>query len=109
MPENLTDGYIYVDYRHMDNAAEDLIAQTQAIDQTLYNLEAELGELRNTWMGDDAQVYAEKQKAWNDALLAIEKMLESKVTLLNEISGSYRHTQNTLVQGWQNVSIGPGR
>ncbi|MFD3944649.1 WXG100 family type VII secretion target [Streptomyces sp. NPDC058579] len=107
-PPNLTDGQINVVYSHMDNAAEDLIAQTHAIAQTLSNLEAELSELKKTWIGDDAQVYTEKQTAWHDAATAMEKMLGDHVHLLNHISGTYRFSQNCLVQGWQGVRIGPG-
>ena len=56
MTDNFSDGYIYVDYSHMNNAADDMVQQTKAIATTLSNLEMELGELRNTWIGDDRDV-----------------------------------------------------
>src|SRR5262245_5053300 len=65
--KDLTDGYIHVDYSHMENAADDLVSQTQAIAKTVESLNAELGELHKTWVGDDGDVYREKQRAWNHA------------------------------------------
>ncbi len=35
MADNLSDGVIYVSYNHMSNAADDMVAQTKAIAQTL--------------------------------------------------------------------------
>ena len=70
MSEDFTDGYIYVDYSHMDNAADDLVSQTKAIAQTISNMEMELAELKKQWVGDDAQTYDKKQQAWDTAIKA---------------------------------------
>ncbi|MEU6537083.1 WXG100 family type VII secretion target [Streptomyces sp. NPDC047000] len=106
MSENLTDGYIYVDYNHMDNAADDMVTQTKAIAATLANLEAELAELKKTWYGSDADVYRQKQQAWDQAVGNMERLLSSHAGLLNDIHGSYRYSENSLSQMWSDVSIG---
>ncbi|MEV0405340.1 WXG100 family type VII secretion target [Actinoallomurus sp. NPDC050550] len=100
------DGYIYVDYSHVNNAADDLVAQTRAIAQTISNMEAELTQLKQSWIGDDKDVYHQKQTAWDNAVKAMENMLNSHSQLLDEISGSYKYNENNLSQMWSEVRIG---
>lgn len=106
MSENFTDGYIYVDYSHMSNAADDMIAQTKAIATTISNLEMELNELRNTWIGEDRDVYTRKQQAWDNAVKAMETLLTKHSALLTDVSGSYKYSENSLSQIWSSVNIG---
>ncbi|MFD9393348.1 WXG100 family type VII secretion target [Streptomyces sp. NPDC060000] len=102
----MADGYIYVDYNHMNNAADDMVAQTRAIAGILANLEAELGELKKTWYGSDADVYRQKQAAWDQALGNMERLLTSHAGLLTDISGNYKYSENSLSQMWSAVTIG---
>jgi WXG100 family type VII secretion target len=106
MSEDFTDGNIYVDYSHMNNAADDLVSQTKAIAQTISNMEMELAELKKTWIGEDAQTYDKKQQAWDNAVKAMEDMLTGHSQLLDEISGSYKYHENNLSQMWSEVRIG---
>jgi WXG100 family type VII secretion target len=106
MSEDFTDGYIYVDYSHMNNAADDLVSQTKAIAQTISNMEMELAELKKTWMGEDASTYDKKQQAWDAAIKSMEDMLTSHSQLLDDISGSYKYNENNLTQMWSEVRIG---
>ena len=106
MSEDFTDGFIYVDYNHMGNAADDLVSQTKAIAQTISNMEMELSELKKTWVGDDAQTYDKKQQAWDAAIKSMEDMLTSHSQLLDDISGSYKYNENNLSQMWSEVRIG---
>jgi WXG100 family type VII secretion target len=106
MSEDFTDGNIYVDYSHMSNAADDLVSQTKAIAQTISNMEMELGELKKSWVGDDADTYNKKQQAWDNAVKAMENMLTQHSQLLDEISGSYKYNENNLSQMWSEVRIG---
>ncbi|WP_262064311.1 WXG100 family type VII secretion target [Streptomyces sp. STR69] len=106
MADNLSDGVIYVSYNHMSNAADDMVAQTKAIAQTLSNLEQELGELSKTWYGNDADTYRQKQAAWDGAVQNMETLLTSHSQLLNEISNSYKYSENSLSQMWSEVTIG---
>ncbi|MCW2860648.1 MAG: hypothetical protein JWP48_2356 [Actinoallomurus sp.] len=106
MSEDFTDGYIYVDYSHMGNAAEDLVSQTQAIANTISSMEQELGQLKQMWQGDDADTYNQKQLAWDNAVKAMEDMLTSHSQLLDEIAGSYKWNENSLSQMWSEVRIG---
>jgi WXG100 family type VII secretion target len=106
MSDDLSDGYIYVDYSHMGNAADDLVSQTKAIAQTISNMEAELNELKKSWIGDDKDVYNQKQTMWDNAIKAMENMLTSHSQLLDEISGSYKYNENNLSQMWSEVRIG---
>src|SRR5215831_15548640 len=100
MSDNLSDGYIYVDYRHMENAADDMVQQTKAIATTLSSLEADLGELKKTWYGSDAEVYTQKQAAWDQAVKNMEQLLTSHAGLLTDISDNYRYSENSLSQMW---------
>jgi WXG100 family type VII secretion target len=106
MSEDFTDGYIYVDYAHMNNAADDLVTQTKAIAQTISNMEMELTQLKQSWLGEDRSTYDQKQQAWDDAIKAMENMLTSHSQLLDEISGSYKWNENNLSQMWSEVRIG---
>jgi WXG100 family type VII secretion target len=100
------DGYIYVDYSHVNNAADDLVSQTRAIAQTITNMEGELQQLKQSWIGADKDVYNQKQAAWDNAVKAMENMLSSHSQLLDEISGSYKYNENNLSQMWSEVRIG---
>ncbi|MFE5536892.1 WXG100 family type VII secretion target [Streptomyces sp. NPDC056492] len=106
MSNNLSDGYIYVDYSHMNNASDDMIAQTKAIATTISNLEMELSELRNTWIGEPREIYDGKQQAWDSAVKAMENMLTKHAGLLTEVSGNYKYTDGSLSQMWSSVNIG---
>jgi WXG100 family type VII secretion target len=106
MSGDLTDGNIYVDYAHMNNAADDLVAQTKAIAQTISNMEMELGQLTSTWIGDDKDTYDKKQAAWDAAIRSMEDMLTQHSLLLDQITGSYKYNENNLSQMWSEVRIG---
>lgn len=90
----------------MDNAADDMVQQTKAIDSILTNLEAELQELQKTWEGDDKAVYAQKQAAWNNAVEEMKRILAEYSGLLNEVSGSYQYSEKSLTSLWESVRIG---
>lgn len=103
---DFTDGYIYVDYNHAEGAAEDMVAQSQAIMSIVENLEMELSELRNSWIGDDREVYSEVQAKWDGAVQNIKNLLANHSGLLNEISSGYRHSEQSLTQRWSDIRIG---
>ncbi|GGZ00857.1 WXG100 family type VII secretion target [Streptomyces poonensis] len=103
---DFTDGYIYVDYSHMSNAADDMVQQTKAIASILTNLEAELQELKNTWIGDDKEVYEQKQAAWNGAVEAMKDLLTSHSRLLTDVSENYQYSEKSLTSLWESVRVG---
>lgn len=103
---DLTDGYIHVEYNPVNNAADDMVNQTRAIEGTLSNLEMELAKLKETWWGADATVYEEKQTAWDNAVIAMQQLLNSHANLLTDVSENYRYTEQSLSQLWSEVSIG---
>lgn len=106
MSDNLTDGYIHVEYNSAYNAADDMVNQTRAIEGTLSSLEQELNELKQTWYGSDAEVYKQKQAAWDAALTTMQQLLNSHAGLLTDVSDQYQYTENSLSQLWSEVSIG---
>ncbi|MDH2393677.1 MULTISPECIES: WXG100 family type VII secretion target [Streptomyces] len=103
---DFTDGQIYVDYRHMSNAADDMVQQTRAIASILVNLDAELQALKQTWEGEDRQVYNDKQAAWNKAVEAMQNLLENHSRLLTDVSGNYQYSERSLTQLWSEVRVG---
>lgn len=103
---DLTDGYIHVEYSPVSNAADDMIQQTKAIEGTLSNLEMELNELKQTWYGEDASVYEQKQAAWDGAVATMQHLLSSHASLLTDVSDNYKYTEQSLSQLWSEVSIG---
>ncbi|MFJ4152949.1 WXG100 family type VII secretion target [Streptomyces galbus] len=106
MSDNFSDGFIHVDYSHMTNAADDLIAQTRAIETTLANLDMELGTLKQSWVGEDREQYDQKQLAWNNAVKAMEQMLVRNAALLTDVSDNYQYSERSLSQMWSSVRIG---
>jgi WXG100 family type VII secretion target len=106
MADNFTDGSIYVQYNHLENAADDMVRQTKAIAGTLSNLEQELQALRNSWYGNDKDVYSVKQAAWDQAVHNMEQLLVSHAGLLSDVSDNYKYSENSLSQMWSEVSIG---
>ncbi|MFD9545712.1 WXG100 family type VII secretion target [Streptomyces sp. NPDC060022] len=103
---DFSDGQIYIDYNHTQNAGEDMVLQSQAIMSIIQNLEAELSELRNTWEGEDRTVYSTVQAAWDQAVENIKTLLASHSDLLSDISGQYKFTENSLAQRWGDIKIG---
>ncbi|MEV1046870.1 WXG100 family type VII secretion target [Streptomyces sp. NPDC049916] len=101
-----SDGFIHVQYNHVENAAEGMIEQTRAIQTTLSNLEMELNDLKQTWYGGDAEVYTEKQATWDGAVVTMQQLLSSHAALLGDVSGNYKQTENSLSQLWSEVNIG---
>ncbi|MGW2562315.1 WXG100 family type VII secretion target [Streptomyces sp. NPDC001514] len=105
-PNNLTDGYIYVDYSRMNNACGDLMEATNWIEEVLSTLDQELGALKATWDGDDRQAYGERQAAWNGVVANMKQLLSNHSTLLDDVSGRYRQGQNNITQMWESVRVG---
>lgn len=103
---DFSDGYIYVDYNKAEGAADDMVSQSQAIMSILANLEMELAELRNSWIGDDRDVYSEIQAKWDNAVQNIRSLLANHSNLLTEISSGYRYTEQNLSQRWGDIRIG---
>lgn len=106
MPDNLTDGFIYVSYAHVDNAVDDMRLQTQEIAKIINSLNQELQALKNTWEGDDRQAYDEKQAAWNQAVENMAKWLDGNAQTLDEIRKLYTQNEQSQTQSWQGVRIG---
>ncbi|MGW3150333.1 WXG100 family type VII secretion target [Streptomyces sp. NPDC001177] len=104
MPD-FNDGYIYVDFSHMDNTADDLVQQTRAIAQTVADMDMELNTLKDTWLGDDRDAYNIKQTAWNNAVAAMEQMLTAHAGVLTDVSDNYRYSGNSLTEMWQSVRV----
>jgi WXG100 family type VII secretion target len=105
MPDN-TDGNIHVQYPHMQNGTDEMNQQTQKIASTLDQLESELGPLKSSWIGNDADVYTQKQHAWHQAVQNMRQILASHASLLGDISDNYKHSENNLSQQWGDVKIG---
>ncbi|MFI1727861.1 WXG100 family type VII secretion target [Streptomyces acidicola] len=103
---NFSDGFIYVDYGQMSNAADDMVQQTKAISSILTNLDAELTELKNSWVGDDRSVYDQKQASWNAAVDKMQQLLQSHSRLLTDVSENYQYSERSLTQLWDGVRIG---
>ncbi|GAA4792666.1 WXG100 family type VII secretion target [Streptomyces ziwulingensis] len=103
---DFSDGYIYVDYNHAEGAAEDMISQSQSIMSIISNLEMELAELRNSWIGDDRDVYSDVQAKWDQAVQNIKDLLANHSSLLTDISSNYRYTEQNLSQRWGDIRIG---
>ncbi|MGC9501095.1 WXG100 family type VII secretion target [Streptomyces sp. WG7] len=103
---DLSDGYIYIDYQHAENASDDMVSQSQAIMSIIENLEMELTELKSSWIGEDSDVYKQVQANWNQAVDNIKRLLADNSVLLTDISDNYRYTEKALSDRWSNVTIG---
>jgi WXG100 family type VII secretion target len=103
---DLSDGYIYIDYKHAENAGDDMVSQSQAIMSIIENLEMELTELKTSWIGEDSDVYKQVQANWNQAVDNIKRLLADNSVLLTDISDNYRYTEKALSDRWSNITIG---
>ncbi|MGI5197941.1 WXG100 family type VII secretion target [Streptomyces sp. CA-288835] len=103
---NFNEGFIYVDYTQVQAAVEDMEAQSQAIARVIENLNMELTELQNSWIGDDKDVYAEVQKKWDMAVHNLGLLLKNHSTALEGIQMEYARTQQSGTDRWQSVRIG---
>ncbi|WP_335937619.1 WXG100 family type VII secretion target [Streptomyces sp. PTD5-9] len=108
MPDysNKTDGIIHVEYHHVDQAAEDMRMQTQAIQNTIIALNEELAGLRGAWQGQDSVTYQQKQDAWNEASRRLSAVLRRHSGTLDDISDLYRRHELNTANDWQGVQIG---
>ncbi|MFF3249231.1 WXG100 family type VII secretion target [Streptomyces sp. NPDC002870] len=98
MPD-FTDGIIHVEYSHTENAAENLMSQTVAIETTLDNLEQELVALI-TWEGEDKTAYVTIQSEWNNAVVKMKDDLLGNKVLLEDITDNYRRSEQRLVEAF---------
>ncbi|MFH8625920.1 WXG100 family type VII secretion target [Streptomyces vietnamensis] len=105
MSSPFEDGVIHVDYAHIDNAIDNMVHQTKAIDQTLTNLDAELNVLRDGWEGDDRHAYTVCQTNWNQAVADMEALLASYIEVLNGAQNTYKYTEQSLAQLWADVKV----
>lgn len=103
---DLTDGFIYIDHQKAQNAADDLVLQSQSIMSIIENLEMELTELKQSWIGEDKDAYDQVQANWNQAVVNIKKLLEDNSLLLSDISAHYDYTKKSLTQRWSEITIG---
>ncbi|MFJ4895957.1 WXG100 family type VII secretion target [Streptomyces sp. NPDC088788] len=100
------DGEINVDFSRTDNAAEDLQLQTQQIKKWLTELDQELQHLKQSWVGDDKDVYTQKQDAWNRAADQMGNLLTKYSGTLSEVSDAFRRNQANAAQGLSSLRIG---
>ena len=106
MADNMSDGYIYVDYANVDNAVDEMRLQTREIEKIISSLNDELQPLQKSWEGDDREAYSEKQAAWNQAVANMRKWLGDNAQTLNHIRDLYTHNERSQTQSWQGVKIG---
>ncbi|MFJ8754207.1 WXG100 family type VII secretion target [Streptomyces sp. NPDC102441] len=103
---NFSDGVIYVDYAPVEGAADDMVALSQSIMSIIENLKSELTVLKESWIGDDAEVYGKVQAEWDQAVENIKILLAQNSAVLTDISSNYRYTEQSLAQRWGDIKIG---
>ncbi|CAM2963756.1 MULTISPECIES: WXG100 family type VII secretion target [Streptomyces] len=106
MSENMSDGYIFVSYSHVDNAVEEMRLATRQISKIIADLNDELQPLKNSWEGDDRRVYDRKQAAWNNAVHNMGQWLEDNAKTLDHIRELYTKNEQKQAQSWQEVRSG---
>lgn len=103
---DFSDGYIHHDYGSAQHAIEEMASQTAAIEGILSNLDMELGRLRESWVGDDMDVYTQVQNRWNQAMSNLKTMLDRHSLALGDISDQYRRTEQNGAMRWQDAGFG---
>jgi WXG100 family type VII secretion target len=103
---NKTDGQIYVEYKSVDQAADDMRLQTDRIKQLVTALNDELTGLFGAWQGADAATYTSIQNQWNSAATALGTILQSHSATLNDITDQYRRHEAQTKDNWEGVRIG---
>ncbi|MFE4588290.1 WXG100 family type VII secretion target [Streptomyces laurentii] len=103
---NKSDGVIHVEYKHVDQAAEDMRMQTSRIQALVQALNEELAGLRGAWQGADAATYGALQNQWNQATQQLGQVLTKHSTTLTDISDQYRRHENRNAAEWGNIRVG---
>ncbi|MEN8651638.1 WXG100 family type VII secretion target [Streptomyces sp. 21So2-11] len=103
---NKSDGVIHVEYKSVDQAAEDMRMQTQRIKSLVTALNEELQGLRGAWQGADAATYAGLQNSWNNATETLGQVLTRHSATLTDISDLYRKHENRSASDWGNIRVG---
>ncbi|GAA3859912.1 hypothetical protein GCM10023084_11870 [Streptomyces lacrimifluminis] len=103
---DFSEGYIYVDYNSAEASVDDMQEQSQAIAAIIDQMNMDLAELKESWIGDDRDVYTDVQTKWDGAVANIRTLLHNHSGLLNEISAGYRHSERSRTQRWGEIRIG---
>ncbi|MFF0742975.1 WXG100 family type VII secretion target [Streptomyces sp. NPDC004111] len=103
---NKTDGIIHVEYKRVDQAAEDMSLQTTRIRNLVQALNEELAGLHGAWQGADAATYSGLQAQWNQAAGQLSEVLTKHGQTLTDISALYRQHENRSASEWGNIRVG---
>ncbi|MGW1505860.1 WXG100 family type VII secretion target [Streptomyces mirabilis] len=103
---DFSDGYIYVDYKGTESSVSDMQEQSQAIAAIIEQMEMDLAQLKDSWIGDDKDVYADVQAKWDGAVENIRRLLHNHGELLTDISSGYRQSEQSRSQRWGEIQIG---
>ncbi|MDW4906224.1 WXG100 family type VII secretion target [Streptomyces sp. ADMS] len=103
---SFSEGYIYVDYSSAEASVDEMQEQSKAIADIIDQMNRDLAGLKETWIGDDRDVYTEVQAKWDGAVTNIQMLLQNHSGLLNKISADYRYSEQSRTQRWGEIRIG---
>ncbi|MER5936921.1 WXG100 family type VII secretion target [Streptomyces sp. NPDC001928] len=105
---DFSDGHIFVDFASTANAVQELDMQTNQINNWLQQLDQELQVLKESWIGDDREVYDEKQTSWNRAVDRMREILKNNAHVLEDVREAYNQNQKNSALRWQETRGGGG-
>ncbi|NEA68410.1 WXG100 family type VII secretion target [Streptomyces sp. SID12488] len=103
---DFSEGYIHHDYGQAERSMADMQDQSDAIAGIIEQLNQDLAALKETWIGDDRDVYTDVQAKWDGAVTNIRTLLHNHSGLLEKISADYRHSEQSRTQRWGEIRIG---
>lgn len=79
-----------VNHAGLDQAARDLAAAVQRIDDRLHGLEVELAPLRSDWTGEAQRAYVIAKTKWDTAMQEMRDLLRETSVAVHRSNLAYR-------------------
>jgi 6 kDa early secretory antigenic target len=98
------DGYIHVNYGHVNDVLDAFQDANKAIQMVLSNLESVISPLTSSWLGVSEDEYVQVQNRWNQDMGDMTTTLQKSAATLEEMTINYGNTDNNLALQWQQIT-----
>ncbi|WP_017572555.1 WXG100 family type VII secretion target [Nocardiopsis halotolerans] len=90
-----------VSYAHVDEATQNLVAQTKAVQNQIESLDAEMAQIKPQLAGAMAEEYDRKVASWRANVVDMQTLLGKAQDALNQIRDDYAGTDAREAMNWQ--------
>jgi early secretory antigenic target protein ESAT-6 len=104
MTTSSSDGYIYVNYGHVENVEQALQDATQQIGAVLENLQSVISGLQASWSGVSETEYEAVQARWTSDMNQMNGILSQYSNTLSAMKLNTWNTDKGLEIAWSQIS-----